>query len=116
MFSKQVASFTWKHPDNLVRTFDPEAMEPQPGQESPSDDRRRVLVVAPALVKRGRASGDDFQVEAGRLKMEAFCRLRSRAGAEQVARSPARASDKETAQGYFRSRFGLRKAADRQGQ
>ncbi|KAG7294154.1 hypothetical protein NEMBOFW57_004222 [Staphylotrichum longicolle] len=67
--SEQVASLSWSFQSPICR-FESASMEPQPGQPSLTDTQDGALVVAPALIKCGKSSGDDFDVTSALLKMQ----------------------------------------------
>lgn len=67
--SEQVASLSWSFQSPICR-FESASMEPQPGQPNLTDGQDGALVVAPALIKCGKSSGDDFDVTSALLKMQ----------------------------------------------
>jgi hypothetical protein len=71
--SNQVAGICWEFPSRRLCDFDSRIMNPQQGQTSPPEGQTVVLVVAPGLVKCGRSSGDDFDVEYRLLQMQCYC-------------------------------------------
>ncbi|CAI6099255.1 unnamed protein product [Clonostachys chloroleuca] len=72
--SKQVAFITWKFIDkDSSLVFDPETMELEPGKRKADEKSAIELVLAPGLVKSGKSSGDDFDVELRLLKPEVAC-------------------------------------------
>ncbi|KAL4908448.1 hypothetical protein BDW74DRAFT_175130 [Aspergillus multicolor] len=74
LFSQQVARWTWQLLSEVPCRFDPEAMEMvnvDSGRKATASPNQDIfLVLAPALVKQGRSSGDDFDVAEVRLKAE----------------------------------------------
>jgi hypothetical protein len=73
--SQQVARVEWSYDYQLLKNtefkFDPETMELDEG--SPRSAEKVRLIVAPALVKRGRSTGEDFDVERVLLKSVVNC-------------------------------------------
>lgn len=76
MISMQIAEVSW-YPDceNDTQHFSQDLMELQRGekQEQVDDSGNTWLVSAPGMIKRGKSTGEDFDVENILLKMEVFC-------------------------------------------
>lgn len=71
MVSKQAADVTWRSPARgKILLFESGSMEVQRGEEIPREDRTVALVVAPALYKRGRSTGEDLEHEKLIIAME----------------------------------------------
>ncbi|KAI1170295.1 hypothetical protein F4777DRAFT_569798 [Nemania sp. FL0916] len=69
---KQVAQMQWTIHDDLPCTFDPRSMEVELGQEQNSNNGVVTLVLGPGLVKRGKSSGDRFDLKERLLKTQVF--------------------------------------------
>jgi len=72
------ARYDWCFPPPCQTVqFDPEFMEVGTGEVQPQPGHCVGTVVAPALKKRGKQTGEDFGVEIMMLKMEVTCVPRS---------------------------------------
>lgn len=72
--SRQVARVDWVF--GIKKTsamFDPTAMELEKGEKPSMANQQVLLVVAPAMKKRGKSTGEDFKVESMLLRMEVSC-------------------------------------------
>ncbi|KAL4785487.1 hypothetical protein BJX76DRAFT_356043 [Aspergillus varians] len=72
---QQAARITWEFPPEGIRVgFNPKLMEAEKGQQRPKPDQQVLLVVVPAVKKRGKSDGQDFQAEEQLLvPMEVSC-------------------------------------------
>lgn len=71
---RQSAHVAWvfsisNHP-HAPLVFDPDLMAVERGSPSPKVGQRLAMVVAPGLKKRGKSTGEDFEVESLLLKVE----------------------------------------------
>ena len=72
--SKQVAKVSWDFGDSKPRLlFDPEGMELERGEMPVKAGTEALVVMAPALKKRGKSSGEGFNVENTLLPMVVSC-------------------------------------------
>ncbi|KAL1898238.1 hypothetical protein Sste5346_003644 [Sporothrix stenoceras] len=78
--SQQASRLEWifcRHPGQKDRgepqRFNPNVMDIQMWEETPTDQSEVLLVVAPGLRKRGRSNGEDYSVETMLLKMDVTC-------------------------------------------
>ncbi|KAL2133199.1 hypothetical protein VTI74DRAFT_2773 [Chaetomium olivicolor] len=81
--SKQVASVRWEFPvsEDLCGgslLFDEKRMTAERGQTRPTQGTEVCLVVAPAMIKRGKSTGEDFDKENILVKMEVVFGVRIR--------------------------------------
>ncbi|KAL3469150.1 hypothetical protein BJX99DRAFT_81752 [Aspergillus californicus] len=59
---RQAARITWEFPpENAQLGFDPSKMEVEKGQQRPKPEQLVLLVVAPAVTKKGKSDGSEFQ-------------------------------------------------------
>jgi hypothetical protein len=74
-FSRQVATMLWVFDNEgpAGGKFDPSKMELEKGEAHSKRCQEVRLVVAPALKKRGKSTGEDFGVESTLVKMEVSC-------------------------------------------
>lgn len=71
IFSQQVARWSWYFLPSSPCNFDPDMMDMVDCTMQPGPERLVYLTLAPALVKRGRSSGDEFDLAPEvRLQME----------------------------------------------
>lgn len=75
LFSKQVADLYWTGGGDEPRRFNEELMELQQGEKRTVDGQRVQLVVAPGLIKRGRSTGEDYEMESILLRITVSCEL-----------------------------------------
>ena len=75
LFCKQVAEIQWVTGKNGPRAFDEASMELQQGEKRMSGGQEVQLVVAPGLIKRGRSTGEDYEVTNILLKTTVSCEL-----------------------------------------
>ena len=75
LFSKQVAAIYWTVGVDEARYFNEALMELQHGEKRAVDGQKVQLVVAPGLIKRGRSTGEDYEIESILLKMTVSCGL-----------------------------------------
>ncbi len=71
---RQAARLDWifPHPHELV-PFDPDWMAVEVGEAPPQPGQHVGVAMAPALKKRGRSTGENFEVEYLLLNMEVTC-------------------------------------------
>jgi hypothetical protein len=73
--SRQVARVDWVFGSEEMSTmFDSRAMELEKGETPSTTNKEVLLVVAPAMTKRGKSTGEDFKVENTLLPMEVSCK------------------------------------------
>lgn len=71
---RQAARVGWLFPPSTSSLcFDPDSMVVEVGAPTPQRGQRVAMVVAPGLKKRGRSTGESFEVEYLLLKMEVLC-------------------------------------------
>jgi hypothetical protein len=71
---RQSARVGWLFPPSKsLLSFNPDSMAVEVGAPSPQRGQRIVMVVAPGLKKRGKSTGENFEIENLPLKMEVFC-------------------------------------------
>ncbi|KAI1204681.1 uncharacterized protein F4807DRAFT_471862 [Annulohypoxylon truncatum] len=70
---KQIANIEWVHCEELPCTFVPDSMELELSQEHQGNNKAVTLVLGPGLVRRGKSSGDDFDVMERLLKTQVYC-------------------------------------------
>ncbi|KAL2820153.1 hypothetical protein BDW59DRAFT_164766 [Aspergillus cavernicola] len=78
--SQQVAKWTWYFPRTTPCQFDKTMMDSSTHKRRKGQAYEVHLVLAPALKKRGRSSGDDFHVNEVQVKMEVEIDLPRQAG------------------------------------
>lgn len=77
MISMQLAEVSWYSDcENNSQHFNQDLMELQRGEKQVDDTGNTWLVSAPGMIKRGKSTGEDFDVENILLKMEVFCEPR----------------------------------------
>ena len=75
LFSKQVAEIYWTIGADELGFFREASMELQQGEKRAVDGQKVQLVVAPGLIKRGRSTGEDYEMESMLLRMTVSCEL-----------------------------------------
>ena len=75
LFSKQVADIKWTMRADEPESFNEAFMELQQGEKRTVDGQRVQLVVAPGLIKRGRSTGEHYELESILLKLTVSCEL-----------------------------------------
>ena len=75
LFSKQVAEIYWTMDANEPGAFHEASMELQQGEKRPVDGQKVQLVVAPGLIKRGRSTGENYEMKSLLLRMTVSCEL-----------------------------------------
>ena len=75
LFSKQIADISWTRGLYEGDDFDEESMELQQGEKRTVDGQQVQLVVAPALIKKGRSTGEDYGTTNMLLKYTVSCEL-----------------------------------------
>ncbi len=75
LFSKQVADIYWIRGSDEPRRFNEEYMELQQGEKRAVDGQKVQLVVAPGLIKRGRSTGEHYEMESILLRITVSCEL-----------------------------------------
>lgn len=89
MISMQLAEVIWNSDcKNDSQHFRQDLMELQRGERQVDDTGNTWLVSAPGMIKRGKSTGEDFDVENVLLKMEVFCEPRT---IEHTTESPIKA-------------------------
>ena len=73
LFSKQVADICWIFGADKPRRFDEASMEVQQAEKRAVDGQEVQFVVAPGLTKRGRSTGEDYEMESILLKTTVSC-------------------------------------------
>ena len=81
-FSKQVADVYWTVNDDGLGFFNEASMELQHGEKRTVDGQKVQLVVAPGLIKRGRSTGEDYEMISILLKITVSCELLAADNAE----------------------------------
>lgn len=75
LFSKQVAEIYWTMGSDEPGNFHEASMEVQQGEKRTVDGQKVQLVVAPGLIKRGRSTGEDYEMTSMLLRMTVSCEL-----------------------------------------
>ena len=73
LFSKQVAQIYWNFGADEPRRFNEASMELQQAEKRAVDDQEVQLVVAPGLIKRGRSTGEGYEMTSILLKTTVSC-------------------------------------------
>ena len=73
LFSKQVAEIRWTFGADGPKRFDEASMELQQAEKRAVDGQRVQLVVAPGLIKRGRSTGEDYEMTNMLLRTTVSC-------------------------------------------
>ena len=73
LFSKQVADICWTFSVDEPRRFDEASMELQHAERHAVDGQEVHLVVAPGLIKRGRSTGEDYEMTGILLRTTVSC-------------------------------------------
>ena len=75
LFSKQVAEIYWTMGINEPGAFREASMELQQGEKRPVGGQKVQLVVTPGLIKRGRSTGENYEMTSMLLRMTVSCEL-----------------------------------------
>ena len=75
LFSKQVADIYWDMGNAEPGSFSEAFMELQQGEKRTVDGQQVQLVVAPGLNKRGKSTGESYEIESMLLKITVSCEL-----------------------------------------
>ena len=75
LFSKQVAQICWNFGADGTRRFNEASMELQQAEKRAVDGQEVQLVVAPGLIKRGRSTGEDYDITSILLRITVSCEL-----------------------------------------
>ena len=75
LLSKQVAEIYWTLGEDEPARFNEAIMEVQPGEKRTVDGQKVQLVVAPGLIKRGRSTGEDYDIASILLRITVSCEL-----------------------------------------
>ncbi|KAJ5998807.1 hypothetical protein N7451_006617 [Penicillium sp. IBT 35674x] len=70
VFSQQIARWTWHLPSDVPCSFDEAIMDTSGHKNLEGNNREVQLVMAPALMKQGTSSGDEFLSNEVHVKME----------------------------------------------
>ncbi|KAF7168214.1 hypothetical protein CNMCM5623_001284 [Aspergillus felis] len=73
VLSQQVAKWSWHFPRSIPCQFDQGTMGMATHKRHTGQSQEVQLVLSPALVKRGKSSGDGFDVDEVHIKMEVEC-------------------------------------------
>lgn len=73
LFSKQVAEIYWTTDADESEIFHEASMELQQGEKRTVDGQKVQLVVAPGLIKRGRSTGENYEMSSMLLRMTVSC-------------------------------------------
>jgi len=72
---RQAADVTWRFGPDVPCQFDAATMAVERGEMAPSADSTVIMVIAPAMYKKGRSNGDDLEKPRQLiLPMEVTCR------------------------------------------
>lgn len=75
LFSKQVADVCWTFGADEARRFNEASMELQQAEKRAVDGQEVQFVVAPGLIKRGRSTGEDYEMTSILLRTTVSCEL-----------------------------------------
>ena len=75
LFSKQVADICWTFGADEHRRFNEASMELQQAEKRAVDGQEVQFVVAPGLIKRGRSTGEDYEITSILLRTTVSCEL-----------------------------------------
>ena len=75
LFSKQVAEIYWTMGTDESDTFREASMELQQGEKRAVEGQKVRLVVAPGLIRRGRSTGENYEMKSMLLRMTVSCEL-----------------------------------------
>ena len=73
LFSKQVADICWTFGADGPRRFNEASMELQHAEKHAVDGQEVHFVVAPGLIKRGRSTGEDYEMTSILLRTTVSC-------------------------------------------
>ncbi|KAI1503189.1 hypothetical protein F5X99DRAFT_117615 [Biscogniauxia marginata] len=72
LISQQASNISWDFGDESWSSFDPDTMSSTSG-EKPQNNQEVLFTVAPAMMKQGRDTGDDFHIVSSLLAAEVSC-------------------------------------------